>query len=212
MKYISISILFIIICSCNEKVKESNTTETKEVVVKEKKTKVFITKDQTIEITYDTRKENNVEEPEETMKIKENQHANLKSLSYSEISNLDSITDTNSIAINEKCALSIIPSSRWIKVEQERMGEDGWMTIVEDNTDALDYGRQSLIKNDIKFIKELSREKRYVRFMNEDKIISIIDLQKMEDAWGIILFNGNDTPDLWNGFEIEEDMKFVYKK
>ncbi|NME72159.1 hypothetical protein [Flammeovirga aprica] len=211
MKYFSISILFIFICSCNSKVNESNTTETKEVVVIEKADEV-ITNGPTVESSSNITEVNNIEEPDVEVKNEESKHSNIKLLSSSQISKPDSVIKSNSITISKKCAISIIPSSKWISTEQEKMGEDGWMTIVEDNSYYLDQGRQALIKNNIEFIKSVSREKRYIIFMEEDSIVSTIDLNKMEDAWGIILFNGHDTPYLWSGTEIDEDLKFVYYK
>ncbi|MBB3696561.1 hypothetical protein KMW28_23980 [Flammeovirga yaeyamensis] len=211
MKYFSISILVIFICSCKSKVNESNTTEIKEVVVIDKANEI-ITNGTAVKSTSNIPEENNIGEPEGVVKIDETKHSNIKLLSYSEISKPDSVIKSNSITFNKKCAISIIPSSKWISAEQEKMGEDGWMTVVEDNSYYLDQGRQVLIKNNIEFIKGVSREKRYMMFMEEDSIVSTIDLHKMEDAWGIILFNGHDTPYLWSGTEIDEDLKFVYNK
>ncbi|MBD0403034.1 hypothetical protein [Flammeovirga sp. EKP202] len=202
MKYLVVFSLFFLFTSCDNKQKQSKPHE------EQKEKKISKTP---VKVSDSTPKQNTSVESNQPVKIKETEYSNIKQLSYAEISNSDSVIVSNTIIINEKCALDIFPSSKWIKTEQERMEEDDWMTVVDDNIYYIDLARQVLLKNKISH-ENLSRKKRYVKFMKEDEIVSIIDLEKMDNAWGIILYNGHDTPFLWSGTEIEEDIKVVYNQ
>ncbi|WP_044212498.1 hypothetical protein [Flammeovirga sp. OC4] len=208
MKYLVVFYLFILFTSCDNKQKQTkHYEEQKEVIIK--KTEEKKRSKTLVEVSERAPKDNTSKESNQPLKTEETEHSNIKQLSYAEISLSDSVIVSNSIIINEKCALDIFPSTKWIKAEQERMGEDGWMTVVDDNIYYIDLARQALLKNKISY-ENLSRKKRYLKFMKEDKVVSIIDLEKMDDAWGIILYNGHDTPFLWSGTEIEKDIKVVY--
>jgi hypothetical protein len=57
-----------------------------------------------------------------------------------------------------------------------------------------------------------SREKRFVKFLKSSGKECAIDLNKIKDAWGLILFNGTDNPVLWSNTDIDLELKEIYKK
>ncbi len=121
------------------------------------------------------------------------------------------IKDTAQIRlINKSCAISVIPDTSWINKQQVEMGDD-WNEVVSDNQYYDQLAIDTLEKLDIPTFFA-PREKRFINFVKADKSNYIIDLTKMKDAWGLILFNGIDNPVLWSNTDIESELKEIYKK
>ncbi|WP_209405412.1 hypothetical protein [Pseudozobellia sp. WGM2] len=121
------------------------------------------------------------------------------------------INDTSQVRlIDEICAISVIPDTSWINKKQLEMG-DNWDEVVSDNQYYEQVAIDTLEKLDIPTFYA-PREKRYIRLIKADESDFTIDLTKMEKAWGLILFNGNDNPVLWSGTEIDAELKEIYKK
>jgi hypothetical protein len=121
------------------------------------------------------------------------------------------ISDTTQIRLIDKvCAISVIPDTNWINKQQGEMG-DNWNEVVSDNEYYKQMALDTLEKLDIPTYFA-SREKRFINFIKADKTSFIIDLTKMKDAWGLILFNANDNPVLWGSTDIYDELKSIYKK
>jgi hypothetical protein len=121
------------------------------------------------------------------------------------------INDSSQISvIDEICAVSIMPDTTWINQQQLKMG-DNWDEIVSDNLYYEHLAIEALKKNEIPTFYNL-REKRYIRFIKIDNSSVLIDLTKMKDGWGLILFNGDDNPVLWSDTDIDEELKEIYNK
>ncbi len=121
------------------------------------------------------------------------------------------VEDTSQLRIvNEECAISIIPDTTWINKQQKEMGEN-WNEVLSDNEYYEYLAEDTLKKLDIPTFFA-PREKRFIKFIKSDKSSFIIDLTKMEDAWGLILFNGEDNPVLWESTDIENEIKEIYKR
>jgi len=119
--------------------------------------------------------------------------------------------DTSQVRLIDKiCAVSVIPDPSWINQQQKEMG-DNWNEVVSDNQYYEYLAKDTLEKLDIP-TSFASREKRFIRFVKADKSDFTIDLTKMKDAWGLILFNGNDNPVLWSSTDIDEELKEIYNK
>lgn len=120
--------------------------------------------------------------------------------------------DTSECHVYTKvCAVSVIPDTTWLGQQQRSMSEDSWNAVVDDQQ----YYEQMAIDtlNKLKIPDEFSsREKRYIMFVKFDKTEFIIDLCKIKDAWGLILFNGVDNPILWGGTDISKQLKDIYHK
>ena len=122
------------------------------------------------------------------------------------------VDDTSQISVFEEvCAVRIYPDTFWLTKRQSEMSEDDWMEIAMD----MDYytyeAEETLKKHNIPTLYA-PREKRYIKFIKVDKSYFMIDLTKMLDAWGLILFNGNDNPIFWCGTDVDRELKEVYKK
>lgn len=90
------------------------------------------------------------------------------------------------------------------------MGDD-WNEVVSDNQYYAQLAIDTLEKLDIPTFFA-PREKRFINFEKADKSNYVIDLTKMKDAWGLILFNGIDNPVLWSNTDIDSELKEIYKK
>lgn len=121
------------------------------------------------------------------------------------------ISDTSQTRLIDKiCAISVIPDTSWINKQQREMGDD-WNEVVSDNQYYEQIAIDTLEKLDIPTFFA-AREKRFVNFTKKDKSSFMIDLTKMKDAWGLILFNGIDNPVLWSSTEIDDELKEIFKK
>ncbi|MDQ1772778.1 hypothetical protein GQR60_18175 [Labilibaculum sp. A4] len=121
------------------------------------------------------------------------------------------IKDTSKIRlINKICAISVIPDTSWINKQQKEMGDD-WNEVVSDNQYYDQLAIDTLKSLDIPTYFA-PREKRFINFIKEDKSNFMVDLTKMKDAWGLILFNGFDNPVLWSNTDIDSELKEIYKK
>ncbi|MDR2971662.1 MAG: hypothetical protein LBU83_07035 [Bacteroidales bacterium] len=122
------------------------------------------------------------------------------------------IEDTSQISIFDKmCSVQVIPDTSWLTKRQSEMSEDDWDIIVDDIVYYIYEAEETLKKHNIPTYYA-SREKKYVKFIKTDKSNFVIDLTKILDAWGLILFNGNDNPVYWQGDIIDEELKEIYKK
>jgi len=138
----------------------------------------------------------------------ENSHSHIK-LDFAKTA--IKTTDTSLIRlIDTICAISVIPDTLWINQQQREMGDD-WNEIVSDNQYYQQLAIDTLEKQDIPTFFA-AREKRFVNFIKEDNSNFMIDLTKMKDAWGLILFNGIDNPVLWSSTDIDDELKEIYKK
>jgi hypothetical protein len=115
------------------------------------------------------------------------------------------------ILIDKVCAVSVIPDTTWINKQQKLMPEDDWNTIVSDNQYYQQIATDTLEKIGIPTIFA-PRDKRYIKFLKNNGNECNIDLYKLIDAWGLILFNGIDNPVLWSSTEIDKEIKEIYKK
>ena len=138
----------------------------------------------------------------------ENSHSHIK-LDFAKTA--IKTTDTSLIRlIDTICAISVIPDTLWINQQQREMGDD-WNEIVSDNQYYQQLAIDTLEKQDIPTFFA-AREKRFVNFIKEDNSNFMIDLTKMKDAWGLILFNGIDNPVLWSSTDIDDELKEIFKK
>ena len=126
--------------------------------------------------------------------------------------NKDKINDTNNIlTIDKVCAITIDPDTNWINNQQKTMDEGTWNESALSNSECEQTATDTLTKYKIPTVYA-SRVKRYIKFCKKDWSEYIIDLNKMPDAWGLILFNKTDNPDLWYCSDIDEGLKEVYEK
>ena len=122
------------------------------------------------------------------------------------------INDTSQISIFDTvCAVSVIPDTSWLTKRQSEVPEDHWDEIVS-GAAYYDYMAQMALQEHNIPTYYVPREKRYVKFIKADNSYFMIDLTKMLDAWGLILFNGKDSPILWHDTDVDRELKEYYKK
>jgi hypothetical protein len=102
------------------------------------------------------------------------------------------------LSVNYKCALIYSPDSLKI-LELKKDGEENFYTAADDAMYYIAQSREFLQKNSIKVIETQVRS---VDFYNGTKLVKHIDLNSVDNAWGIILFNGIDEP-------VESDMTSI---
>ena len=121
------------------------------------------------------------------------------------------INDNSQIKIVDSvCAVSVIPDTVWINKRQKEMG-DSWIEVVSDNEYYHSLATDTLEKLNIP-TSFAPREKRYITFIKNDDSNFTIDLTKMKDAWGLILFNGTDNPVYLSSTDIDDEIKEIYKR
>ena len=198
MKIILITLTFIILVSCNQNKKITSKTEKTKVENLQKAENDLTVSDSEIKsdsIFFETKREKN---------------RDLK-LDFAIVRNANLIFDTsNSIILNKSYVLSIMPHRKIIEKYQRNLGEDGWNTILDDNLYYESIFLDSLKKRKIPHTY-FFRDKRYIIFKTNNGTKIILDQKKFINAWGYILFNGNDTPTFWNELEISPILNKIYK-
>jgi hypothetical protein len=131
-------------------------------------------------------------------------------LDFAEFTN--EIIDYGYIVFDTVCAIGIIPDTSWINKEQKSMDESDWNTIVSDNGYYQYIAIDTLEKCNIQ-IKSASRDYgRFIKLIKSNGNEFVIDLWKIKDAWGLILFNEIDNPVLWSSTDIENELSEIYNK
>lgn len=124
----------------------------------------------------------------------------------------DKINDSkNTLVIDKVCAVSISPDTNWVNNQQKTMSESDYNTVIMDNLNYESSAMDTLSKLNIPTIPAL-RNKKYIKFIKDNGIEYYIDLNKMIDAQGLILFNKIDNPVLWHSDLIDDELKEIYKK
>jgi len=202
MRNLSIILALLVLISCNSKTekKESDLTKAKSEEVKE------------IEKPNTPPETEQIED--DTLSVQDrrladgNFHSHIK-LEFAQV--FTEVTELNQISIFDTvCAVAVIPDTTWINKQQDEMGDD-WNEVVSDNQYYEYIARETLDNHNIQSFFA-PREKQYVKFIKSDNTSFILDLTKMEDAWGLILFNGKDNPVLWSSTDIDSELKEIYKK
>jgi hypothetical protein len=124
----------------------------------------------------------------------------------------DKINDLkNILTIDKVCAISLEPDTNWTNNQQKEMSESDYNTVVMDNITYRSLAIDTLKKLGIPNFAAL-RDKRFLKFIKSNGTEFLIDLNKMPDSRGLILFNGIDNPVLWNSDSIDDEINEIYKK
>ena len=121
----------------------------------------------------------------------------------------DQVSDTAKFVLIDKAsAISVMPDSDWMEKAQAKAGEN-WVEIISDHDY---YTMQALDTLKVLGIPNLTvdRAKRYIKFKKQDETIADIDLHKIKDAWGLVLFNGTDVPVFWSSTDIDKEIETVF--
>ena len=138
-------------------------------------------------------------------------------LSSNDLSRIDTalsstaVDDTaNADLITSPIAISLWPDHQSIEKEKQN-DSDGFYSMIDDYSYYSALARDTISQKGIE-VTGYSHDKRYIVFKNKEKVVCTFDGNKMPDSWGIILFNGIDTPLVWNGTDITGAIKMIYKK
>jgi hypothetical protein len=105
-------------------------------------------------------------------------------------SDLGKLEISRHLIIRDKCAVIFNPDS--IKIsESKKIDENGFYTSADDAMYYLSQSRDILKSKRIQIVETDSQ---IIDFMVDDKLIKSIDLRENDKFWGIILFDGKDTP------------------
>ena len=136
---------------------------------------------------------------------------------YSDLSRIDStwtsgiVSDTNlAMILSSPTAITMIPDSASLE-RQKKDDSDGFYTMADDYSYYTAMASDTLLQHGI-HATGYSHQKRYMVFKSKTGAICTFDGNKMPNSWGTILFNGTDTPVLWNGTDISAAVKIVFKK
>lgn len=117
---------------------------------------------------------------------------------------------SESLKVDKACAVSISPVDSWFEQKRNEMG-DVFDEVISDNNYYNSLAVESLKSNGIP-TEKATREKQFIEFTKSNNSKYTIDLNKLQDAWGLILFNGTDNPVFWNATDIEPELKEIFKK
>lgn len=161
-----------------------------------------------IEIKQETKQTQN-----DTLSVQDRFFENNKFHSHIKLDFAKTITkikDTSQLLlIDTLCAISVNPDTSWINLQQNEMGND-WNEVVSDNQYYEYLAIDTLEKLDIPTFFA-PRKKRFIKFIKSDKSSFTIDLKKMKDAWGLILFNSQDNPVLCRSTDIDKELKEIFE-
>lgn len=115
----------------------------------------------------------------------------------------------DTLKLNKAGFVFFVPGKSAIDSLKKAIGEDGFETIVEDNTyyngEAIDFLR----KKHLYFANAGSDD--LLAFIKKDGSFVQINLNGVKPKWGIYLFNGTDDPVLTSPEKIEDDYKKYFK-
>ena len=94
------------------------------------------------------------------------------------------------ITINEPCAVIFGPDSTYIAEAKERLGEEDFYIVADDN---IWYQAQSIGLIDTLGIKKIYPDKRIINFKGEYEDY-VMDLTNSDEGWIILLFNKRGYP------------------
>jgi len=154
--------------------------------------------------------------PKETSEVNDNNTAaeevsSISSLLKAEVETVPGDT-SKFITIEEKGAISILPDTIWMNDQQKSMDEDTWMTIVDDHVYYDSEAIDTLESIGVKTISPDTNQKQYLKFKLEGGREFSVDLRKVPGAWGFILFNGKDVPELYPSIDVSAVMDSVFRK
>lgn len=142
---------------------------------------------------------------------------NSSATEFADISRIDSAFTSNSISdtsqlmmVTGTSAISLWPDEEHLEKEKQ-VDSDGFYSMADDYSFYTAIASDTLAQHQITQLS-YQHEKRYVVFKSKGGVVCVFDGNKMPDSWGTLLFNGNDTPVLWNGTNIAPAIKLIFKK
>ncbi len=113
--------------------------------------------------------------------------------------------------IYNQCAITVSPDTNWINEQQSSMSEDSWMELVNDIIYYQSIAVETLQANDIDVINKVDHVQHFY-FHKSDSSLYEIPRDSLRDKWGLLLFNGTNDPQYWEGVDIESQIKNYFKK
>jgi hypothetical protein len=92
---------------------------------------------------------------------------------------------------------------------RNKLGEDNFYTVVDDNNF---YNSEAMKVIDTYNIRVMLTSDRYIEFVKNDGEKSIMDCYSLESKWGVVLFDGKQSPLVTSPIDIEKDLKKYFIK
>jgi hypothetical protein len=130
----------------------------------------------------------------------------------------DSFTNSNSklnensiksFQVKGRCAVFYSPDSIEIEHLKNKIGEDNFYGVVDDNNY---YNSEAMKILESKNIKIIITDNRYIEFIKDNGQTTLLDKKSFEAKWGVILFDGKKEPLSVNPVEIAPDVEKYFQK
>ena len=123
----------------------------------------------------------------------------------------ESLNDTSQfILVDKPMAITLFPGDNELEKEKA-MDSDAFYAAADDYSYYQSLALDTLAKHRINTVS-YSHQKRYIVFGSSAHIICQFDGDKMPNSRGMILYNGKDTPVIWNGTDISGSVHSIFKK
>jgi hypothetical protein len=134
----------------------------------------------------------------------------LKS-SLDSLSALRAISDVSgdTLVIYGRSAVMYQPDSIRLEQFRKRVGEEDYRIGLDDNLNLLHQSEEYLTQKNCPVIN--AGTTKYLRFVLNDRSSQLVNLQKVENLWGIILFDPSKAPRYADISDMEEEYEVFFK-
>ena len=108
--------------------------------------------------------------------------------------------------IDKSCIICIFPNGEQVEKMQKKMGDD-YSTVVDDATYYQSLYAEPAQKRDIKVI---SPDKRYLKFISNQKTVLFDTRAKKSGGWIVIFFRPDSLPKVAGATDAETEMKAYF--
>ena len=103
----------------------------------------------------------------------------------------------DSMFSKEKLFITIFPSDNYLDSIQKIVPEDEWAEVASDNEFYRNAAEEYLVKKAYKSIKRPSTRFGYFKLIDGKR--QVIDTLSIRESWGNLIFNGKDSPFIFEG-------------
>ena len=121
-----------------------------------------------------------------------------------------SSSESDTLTIEKKSAVLYQPDSLQIEKRMNQVGEEDFRVGMDDYIYYINISAEYLEKQGLPVLN--AKNKKYLKFISEDKKITVIQPDSLEELWGIYLFDAKQKPYFANITIIEDDFKNYFKK
>lgn len=120
-----------------------------------------------------------------------------------------SVESGDTLIIYGRSAVMYQPDSAQLEQFRRRVGDENYRIGVDDNLNLLHQSEEYLTQKKCPVITTGARK--YLRFVMNDDISQLVNLNKVEDLWGIILFDPSKPPQYADISDMETEYQRFFK-